>query len=89
MRLASRTEYETACRVLFRLNDERPVRFQLNTNDYFVDEVLDQWYGPDDAHFKVRADDGNVYILRREGPSQKVCGHWNRFARTRAPGVDR
>ena len=29
--------------------DERPVRFQLNTNDYFVEEVLDQWYGPDDA----------------------------------------
>ena len=46
--------------------DERPVRFQLNTNDYFVEEVLDQWYGPDDAYFKVRADDGNLYILRRE-----------------------
>jgi hypothetical protein len=30
-----------------------------------VDEVLDQWYGPDDAFFKVRTDDGNLYILRR------------------------
>ena len=46
--------------------DERPVRFQLNTRDYFVEEVVDQWYGPDDVYFKVRADDGNLYILRRE-----------------------
>jgi len=45
--------------------DERPVRFQMNDRDYFVEEVVDQWYGPDDAYFKVRADDGNLYILRR------------------------
>jgi hypothetical protein len=31
-----------------------------------VEEVLDQWYGPQDAFYKVRADDGNLYILRRE-----------------------
>jgi hypothetical protein len=31
-----------------------------------VEEVLDQWYGPQDSFFKVRADDGNLYILRRE-----------------------
>lgn len=29
-----------------------------------VEEVLEQWYGPDHAFFKLRADDGNVYILR-------------------------
>jgi hypothetical protein len=45
--------------------DERPVRFQLGERDYMVDEVLDQWYGPDDVFFKVRTDDGNLYILRR------------------------
>jgi hypothetical protein len=44
--------------------DERPVRFRLDDRDYFVEELLDQWYGPDDAYFKVRADDGNFYILR-------------------------
>jgi hypothetical protein len=44
--------------------DERPVRFQLGERDYMVDEVLDQWYGPDDVFFKVRTDDGNLYILR-------------------------
>ena len=45
--------------------DERPVRFQLDERDYLVEEVLDQWYGPEDTFFKVRADDRNLYILRR------------------------
>ncbi len=48
-----------------RKADERPVRFHLDDRDYLVEEVLDQWYGPDDTFFKVRADDGNLYILRR------------------------
>ena len=46
--------------------DERPVRFRLGDRDYFVEEVLDQWGGPDDSYFKVRADDGNLYILRHK-----------------------
>jgi len=44
--------------------DERPVRFRLGSQNYSVDELLDQWYGPDDVLYKVRADDGNLYILR-------------------------
>ena len=44
--------------------DERPVRFRLGGQEYFVEELLDQWYGPDDVFYKVRADDGNLYILR-------------------------
>jgi len=47
-----------------RKADERPVRFELDGRDYLVEEVLDQWYGPDAQFFKVRADDGNLYILR-------------------------
>jgi hypothetical protein len=45
--------------------DERPVRFQLGERDHMVEEVVDQWYGLDDVFFKVRTDDGNLYILRR------------------------
>ena len=45
--------------------DERPLRFRLNDRVYEVVEVLDQWYGPDDVFFKVRASDANAYILRR------------------------
>ena len=46
--------------------DERPVRFWLDGRDYSVAEVLDQWYGPSAAFFKVRASDGNLYILRQD-----------------------
>ena len=44
--------------------DQRPVRFDMGGNTYMVEELLDQWYGPEDTFFKLRADDGNLYILR-------------------------
>jgi hypothetical protein len=40
--------------------DERHVRFWLDERAFLVEEVLDQWYGPSDVFFKVRADDGNL-----------------------------
>jgi hypothetical protein len=48
-----------------RKADERPVRFRLEGREYFVKAVLDQWYDPESIIYKVRADDGNVYILRQ------------------------
>jgi len=49
-----------------RKADERPVRFQLGDDHHVVDEVVDQWYGLDATFHKVRADDGNLYILKHE-----------------------
>ena len=49
-----------------RKADERPVRFRLEGHEHMVEELLDQWYGPEDVFFKVRADDGNLYILRQQ-----------------------
>ena len=49
-----------------RKADERPVRFRLDGREYMVEEVLDQWYGPQDVFYKVRADDGNLYIFRHQ-----------------------
>jgi hypothetical protein len=46
-----------------RKADERPVRFSLDGHQYLVEDILDQWYGPEKAFYKVRADDGNLYIL--------------------------
>jgi hypothetical protein len=40
--------------------------FSLTTTTYMVEEVLDQWHGPSDMFFRVRADDGNLYILRQD-----------------------
>ncbi len=40
-----------------------------------VEELLDQWYGPQDTFYKVRADDGNRYILRRETSTPESTWH--------------
>jgi len=53
----------------------RPFRFRLERRQYLVEEILDQWYGPQDAFYKVRADDGNLYILRRE--TSTPDGRWH------------
>ena len=44
--------------------EERPVRFQLGDRDYIVEELLDQWYGPDDAVDTTLASDGQVDYFR-------------------------
>lgn len=55
-----------------RKANERPLRFHLGEHGYTIEEILDQWYGPSDTFFKVRADDGNLYILRCREPE----GEW-------------
>ncbi len=50
---------------------KRPVRFRLGDRDCKVEEILDQWYAPDDVFYKVRADDGNLYILRHNTPTDE------------------
>jgi hypothetical protein len=54
----------------FKLN-ERPVRFHLDGNEYAIENVLDQWYGPEATYFKVRAGDGNDYILKYHAQSDE------------------
>ena len=49
-----------------RKADERPIRFRLEGRQYLVETVLDQWYDPESILYKVRADDGNLYILRQQ-----------------------
>lgn len=44
--------------------DERPIRFEIHGRMFEVKENLDRWYGIDYEYFKVRADDGNDYILK-------------------------
>ncbi len=46
--------------------DERPQRFAIRGRLFEVVEVLDRWYDPEAIFFRVRADDGNLYILRHD-----------------------
>jgi len=45
--------------------EERPIRFFIKQRSIEILDIIDQWYGPDYRYFKVRGDDGSVYILRQ------------------------
>jgi hypothetical protein len=65
-----------------RKADERPVRFSLDGHQYLVEETLDQWYGPQDSFYKVRADDNGLYILRHDTSTPEGSWHLVSFRRT-------
>jgi hypothetical protein len=44
--------------------EESPRRFFLGQREIRVTEIIDRWLDPDCSYFKVRADDGDIYILR-------------------------
>ncbi len=46
--------------------DQRPCAFFIGSDRRLVEDVLDQWYGPDHTYFKVLTDDRRIYILRHE-----------------------
>jgi hypothetical protein len=46
--------------------DERPLRFVLAGREFEVEELDDRWYSPDASYFRVRASDGNFYVLRHD-----------------------
>lgn len=45
---------------------ERPLTFRLLDRTFRVEEILDRWYGEDHRYFKIKADDGKVYLLKYE-----------------------
>ena len=51
---------------------ENPVTFSLGDSDYKVEETIDRWYGEGSSYFKVKADDGNIYLLKYD----KRSSHW-------------
>ena len=46
--------------------DQRPLRFVLGENVFTVVNIEDQWYSPSATYFRIRANDGNFYILRHD-----------------------
>ncbi len=46
--------------------EESPRRFFLGQREIRVSEIIDRWLDPDYSYFKVRGDDGDIYILRND-----------------------
>ena len=46
--------------------DERPLRFVFRGREYEVQDLDGQWHSPDATYFRVRAQDGNYYVLRHD-----------------------
>lgn len=59
------TEIRVECYAGYR-TDERPLRFTLRGRLFEVQDVEDRWYSPGAIYFRVRADDGNFYVLRHD-----------------------
>ena len=66
-----------------RAADKGRFAFGWTGDECMVEEVLDQWYGPRDTFYKVRADDGNLYILRRETSTPDGPWHLESFRQLR------
>jgi len=46
--------------------EERPVRILFEAQTLEVAEVEDRWYSPGATYFRVRAESGDCYVLRRD-----------------------
>ena len=46
--------------------EESPRRFFLHQRKVEVLEILDRWLAPDHRYFKLKGDDGAVYIIRHD-----------------------
>jgi len=46
--------------------EESPRRFFIGKRRIEVVEIIDRWLDPAHSYFKVRGDDGGIYILRYE-----------------------
>jgi hypothetical protein len=51
---------------------EEPRSFTLGERRFAVIEIIDRWYAPDHRYFKVKSDDGRVFVLRHDANS----GEW-------------
>jgi hypothetical protein len=44
--------------------EESPQRFFIGQREIRVSEIIDRWLDPKHSYFKLRGDDGGIYILR-------------------------
>lgn len=61
---------EVECYAGYR-GEETPRRIRLGDTTLEVENILDRWLAPHHRYFKVRASDGDTYILRHDGISDE------------------
>lgn len=59
---------QVECYAGFR-GEETPRTLILGDRRIGIVEVLDRWLAPDHRYFKVKGEDGDVYILRQDAAS--------------------
>ena len=63
--------------------EETPRAFTIGDRRVSVIDLLDAWLAPEHRYFKVRGDDGDVYILRHDVRTST----WDLTVFQRAPGI--
>jgi hypothetical protein len=67
--------------------EETPRRLALGGRRVELVEVVDRWYGPDHRYFKLRGDDGALYLLRHDEPADRwELRLYERVEATAGPG---
>jgi len=59
------SEIKVECHAGYR-GEQYPRRFTLRDRILEVEGIEDQWYSPSSQYFRVRAGDGNIYVLRHD-----------------------
>jgi hypothetical protein len=66
--------------------EEEPRALRIGERRIAVEEIVDRWLAPDHRYFKLRCDDGGIYVLRHD----EATGTWEltvydsgRYAETR------
>lgn len=44
--------------------DERPISFNLDGQDFHIDQIIDSWVGEDHQYWKVETDTNERYLLK-------------------------
>jgi uncharacterized protein (UPF0128 family) len=66
------TEVRVECHAGYRA-DETPRRFQLGGRKFEISEVLSRWKEPGALFFRIRSDEGRIYVLRKD----EQAGRWD------------
>lgn len=51
--------------------DAEPLAFYLGERKVAVTEILDRWLDPAHRYFKLRGDDGGIYLLRHDTGAER------------------